>query len=83
MVLWRDAEGTLAILEHRGDIEACSHPPTAWVDAATLQQRLVQAERPVTPPEAAALQAERDAVLAGLTGDERASCPEAVSPQSR
>lgn len=73
--IWRSGtSGPVTLITHSGDLEACSHPPTTWVDAAGAVQ-LIQEERPVGPAEAEALAEERDALTAGLVKAERLSCP--------
>ena len=72
--IWRESSsGPLALITHSGDLEACSHPPTTWVDTAGAVV-LIQEERPVGPAEAEALAAERDALSTGLVKAERLSC---------
>ncbi len=74
--IWRSgSSGPVTLITHSGDLEACSHPPTTWVDSSGAVQ-LVQEERPVGPAEAEALAAERDALTAGLVKAERLSCPD-------
>jgi len=75
IVVWRDDQNQPKILEHRGSFE-CSHPPTGWYNLSG-EALLVQPERPVTDPEdAAALQAERDAITGALQKAETLSCPQ-------
>ncbi|MFT5679291.1 MAG: hypothetical protein ACI8RZ_000195 [Myxococcota bacterium] len=72
--IWRDGDaGPLALITHTGDLEACSHPPTTWLDTRG-EVRLVQESRPVGPAEAEALAEERSALTTGLIKAERLSC---------
>ena len=75
VIVWRDAAGTPKVLEHRGDLSLCSHPPSTWLDPAGAVV-LIQAEEPVGSERGAQLQAERDSVVAGLVADAPAACPQ-------
>jgi len=74
VIVWRDADGALKVIEHRGDLSRCSHPPSTWLDPAGAVV-LVQGEEPVDAARGAQLQAEREAATAGLIADAPATCP--------
>jgi hypothetical protein len=82
IAVWRDAHGRVQRLRHRGDLGVCSHPPDTYYDGAGVRL-LTVAERPVGPEEAAALAAERGALLAGLTAAESLTCPPPTAPTPR
>lgn len=73
VIVWRDAAGAPKVIEHHGDLERCSHPPSTWLDPVGAVV-LVQGEGPVDAARGAQLQAEREAVVAGLVADAPAPC---------
>jgi hypothetical protein len=68
--------GRPVIYMYEGDLATCSHPPSIYVDE-TGKTVLAQGNHPVTKEQAAPLQAEREAVLAGLVAGKSVACGDA------